>query len=385
MLLSKMEGIPSLTARSHIFRRWSVTMYKTLRLHNFRGFSSYSLGDLTRINLLVGKNNAGKTSILEAIEILSHGGRPSSLLRSPSRRGEVTSESRDPALRAEYDIRYLFHQHRIREGSTFEIQADKDLASPAIRCIIRRPESEIEQLELSEQDEPSMTYELFVTGPENEKGSIIKISTEGILASDFRRGPIPYAQLAPPAAVFLGTEGADLNILQKMWDDIVLTSEEERIIKALQIIEPRVERLAFTGGSSRWSSIAWIKLKNDEERVPLGSLGDGIRRLLSLAIYAARASGGILLIDEIDTGLHYSTLKLMWQFITEVAIRLDIQVFATTHSGDCLRALAWLNEEKPGYENIVSVYRVDRFSEQATRYSAGEIEVAERQQIEVRG
>jgi recombinational DNA repair ATPase RecF len=84
MLLSKMGGIPSLRARSHIFRRWSVTMYNTLRLHNFRGFSHYSLSDLTRINLLVGKNNAGKTSILEAIEILSHGGRPSSLLRAAS-------------------------------------------------------------------------------------------------------------------------------------------------------------------------------------------------------------------------------------------------------------------------------------------------------------
>jgi len=358
-------------------------MYKTLSLHNFRGFSRYTLSDLTRINLLVGKNNAGKTSILEAIEILSYGGRASSLLRSPSRRGEVSSESREPGLRAEYDIRYLFHQHRIHEGSSFEIQANNELVSPVVTCSIRRPESV--QLEISDQDEPSMAYELVVKGPENEKGSVINISTEGILAGDFRRGSIPYAQLAPPAAVFLGTEGADLNILQKMWDYIVLTSEEERVIAALQIIEPKVERLAFTGGSARWSSIAWIKLKNDEERVPLGSLGDGIRRLLSLAIYAARASGGVLLIDEIDTGLHYSTLKLMWQFITEVATRLDIQIFATTHSGDCLKALAWLNEEKPDCESIVSVYRVDRSSEQATRYSAGEIELAERQQIEVRG
>lgn len=121
-------------------------MYNTLRLNKFRGFSSYSLEDLTRINLLVGKNNAGKTSILEAIEILSHGGRPSSLLRSPRRRGELSSESREPGLREEYDIRYLFHKHRIQEGSSFEIQANKDLASQAVECIVRRPENEIEQL-----------------------------------------------------------------------------------------------------------------------------------------------------------------------------------------------------------------------------------------------
>jgi hypothetical protein len=358
-------------------------MYNTLRLHNFRGFSHYSLSDLTRINLLVGKNNAGKTSILEAIEILSYGGRLSALLKSPSRRGEVSSENREPGLRAEYDIRFLFHQHRIQEGSSFEIQADNDMASPAVTCVIRRPESV--QLEISDQDEPNMVYELVIKGPENEKGSVITISTEGILSGDLRRGAPPYAQLASSAVIFLGTEGADFNILRKMWDDIVLTSEEEKVIEALKIIEPNVERLAFTGRSARWSSLAWIKLKNNEERVPLGSLGDGIRRLLSLAIYAARATGGILLIDEIDTGLHYSTLELMWKFIIEIAARLDIQVFATTHSGDCLRALAWLNEEHQDYDKIVSVYRVDRSSEQATRYSAGEIELAERQQIEVRG
>jgi hypothetical protein len=358
-------------------------MYTKLRLHNFRGFSNYSLADLTRINLFVGKNNAGKTSILEAIEILSYSGRLSGLLKSPRRRGEVSSESSESGFRAEYDIRFLFYQHKIQEGSSFEIQGNDHSASSVVTCLIRRPESE--QEENSDQDEPSMTYELVVKGPENEKGSVIKISTEGILAKDFPRGRPPYAQLAPSAAVFLGTQGADFNLLQKMWDDIVLTSEEERVIAALQIIEPKVERLAFTGGSAIWSPMAWIKLKNDEERVPLGSLGDGIRRLLSLAIYAARAQGGILLIDEIDTGLHYSTLEKMWRFIIEMAARLDIQVFATTHSGDCLKALAWLNEENPSYDDIVSVYRVDRSFDQATRYSAGEIEVAERQQIEVRG
>jgi AAA15 family ATPase/GTPase len=358
-------------------------MYNTLSLHNFRGFSHYSLSDLTRINLLVGKNNAGKTSILEAIEILSYGGRPSSLLRSPNRRGEFSSQGSEAGLRAEHDIRYLFHQHRIQDGSSFEIKANNDSTFPAVSCVIRNPE--VVQLEISDQDEPSMTYELVVKGPENEKGSVIKISTEGILASGFRGGPISTAQLTPSSAVFLGTEGADFNILQKMWDDIVLTSEEDRVIEALQIIEPKVELLAFTGRSSRWSSMAWIKLKNDDERVPLGSLGDGIRRLLSLAIFAARAQGGILLIDEIDTGLHYSTLEMMWRFIIEMAARLDIQVFATTHSGDCLKALAWLNEENQSHDDLVSVYRVDRSSEQATRYSAGEIELAERQQIEVRG
>ena len=153
----------------------------------------------------------------------------------------------------------------------------------------------------------------------------------------------------------------------------------------MQIIEPNIERIAFTSRDSRWPAAAWVKLRDDDHRIPLGSLGDGIRRLLALAIYVARASGGVLLVDEIDTGLHFSTLEQMWKFIVESAIRLDVQVFATSHSGDCLRALAWLESDMPELAQEVSVHRVERGYSNSERYSANDIEVAIRHDIEVRG
>ena len=69
-------------------------------------------------------------------------------------------------------------------------------------------------------------------------------------------------------------------------------------------------------------------------------MGDGIWRLLALALSLVRARRGVLMIDEIDTGLHYSALEDMWRLVGLTAKRLDIQVFATTHSSDCWKALA---------------------------------------------
>ena len=361
-------------------------MYQSLQIERFRGLSSLETSKLSRVNLVVGKNNAGKTSFLEAIEIVALGGRPVSLLRSPSRRGEVPSEASDSRIRTEYDVRHLFYQHAIQEGAYFRISAKTEESDLTVKCEVRRAESETEELKLfPDQDEIEIPLEVLIKGPENREGTPIPVSPSGILSGELRRSAIQIPHSSQPSVAFLGTEGADPALLQRIWDGLVLTREEEKIVNAMQIIEPNIERIAFTSRDSRWPAAAWVKLRDDDHRIPLGSLGDGIRRLLALAIYVARASGGVLLVDEIDTGLHFSTLELMWKFIVESAIRLDVQVFATSHSGDCLRALAWLESDMPELAQEVSVHRVERGHSYSERYSANDIEVAIRHDIEVRG
>ena len=71
-------------------------MLGTLKLDGYRGFDTYELTDLTRVNLLVGKNNCGKTSILEAVHFLAARGDPFVLVRSANRRGEVNDAGAEP-------------------------------------------------------------------------------------------------------------------------------------------------------------------------------------------------------------------------------------------------------------------------------------------------
>ena len=317
--------------------------------------------------------------------MLAWGGRVASLLRSPRRRGEVSADTNEERPgRVEFDIRHLFHGHNLYDGASFELQARTNGSATIVRCDIGKIPHDDSQLELITEGidlEPQIG--LTIRGPENLEGVLLPVSAGGALMSEPLRRFAPSNQGSSPV-VFLGTEGADAYSLQLIWDRLVLTPEEDKVTAAMRIIEPSIERLAFVS-RDRTSSVAFVKLAGQDERVPLGSLGDGTRRLLALAIYLARAGGGVLLVDEIDTGLHYTTLESMWRFVIETARRLDVQVFATSHSADCVRALAWLQSDAPSLAAEVSVHRIERGLSVSIPYSSGDIETAARHHIEVRG
>jgi hypothetical protein len=183
---------------------------------------------------------------------------------------------------------------------------------------------------------------------------------------------------------YLGTELAE-STLSYLWDAVALTDKEERAIEALRIVEPRIERIAFLGEPSRRSvRNVFVKLADSERRLPLGSVGDGLRHLLALVLHLLPARGGFLLVDEIDTGLHHSVMADMWRLVIESAKRLDIQVFGTTHSLDCVRALAWVRERHPKLADEATVHRVDLNAGRTTAYSLDEIAVAARNHLEIR-
>jgi len=106
--------------------------------------------------------------------------------------------------------------------------------------------------------------------------------------------------------------------------------------------------------------------------------------MLAIALALIQARGGLLLIDEIDTGLHYSVMGDMWRLVVEAAQRSDVQVFATTHSLDCLRGLAWLCDNNPKLAENVSVQKIEPKLNESVAFSAGELIVAVDQEIEVR-
>jgi len=303
-------------------------------------------------------------------------------LRSPRRRGEhATEPEEDRTIRVELDVRHLFQGHKLVEGASFELLGRAGDDETLVRCDVVRNESQLELL--SDRLELEVELALLMRGPENPEGATVPISSGGSVTANALR-KLHDPPVGSPV-VFLGTEGADAFSLQQMWDRIVLTSEEDKVTDVMKIIEPTIERLAFASREIRSSVVAFVKLANENQRVPLGSLGDGTRRILALALYLARAAGGVLLVDEIDTGLHYTTLESMWRIVVETARRLDVQIFATSHSGDCVRALAWLQSDEPELASEVSVHRVETGSNTAVPYSAAEIQTAARHHIEVRG
>ncbi|MFP4099041.1 AAA family ATPase [Coleofasciculus sp.] len=119
--------------------------------------------------------------------------------------------------------------------------------------------------------------------------------------------------------------------------------------------------------------------------IPLSSMGEGMRRILNLAMAAVTVENGFLLIDEIETGLYYEAQTEMWRFILEVAKEFNIQVFATTHSWDCICAFQEALDDLDD-SSVGKLFRLSRKGEDIhpVEYPADELSVAVRQSIEVR-
>ena len=176
-----------------------------------------------------------------------------------------------------------------------------------------------------------------------------------------------------------------------LFEEVVLTPYEDFVVEALRIIEPSIERIATSGTERRRGAFnrairggLLVRCKGIRDRIPIGSMGDGIWRLLGLALALARTEGGILLVDEIDTGLHYSVMENMWKLVNQTARKQKIQVFATTHSRDCYESLAAVCRDSVSEQSEVTIQRVERGKTRSTAYSEQEIIAAAERGMEVR-
>jgi hypothetical protein len=183
---------------------------------------------------------------------------------------------------------------------------------------------------------------------------------------------------------FVTVSSPDFGQFASLWDQIIRAPEKEQIVvRALQILEPSSEDIRFT--SQRTAGGVFVKLRHLPNRVTLSSLGEGMRRILALILSAVTMEHGVLLIDEIDTGLYHRAQTDMWRLLIETAQRLNVQIFATTHSWDCVEAfqeaLAEQAEQSPG-----RLFRLEEWQGgiRAVLYDAEDLAVVIRQAIEVR-
>jgi AAA15 family ATPase/GTPase len=349
-------------------------MISSLKIENFRCFQLFELRDLGRLNLLVGTNNSGKTSILEALNLLTSHADPSALQDVMLYRGEDINSD-------ELDIRHLFYGHEIEPGSHFSIQG-----SPG-KIVNANIDSNVDSYT------PGF---LIIRWPgykrENEslRSSTIKIKLSqknGIPLFEFKN-PHRESKNSKTRNQFVPSSSFGNQQMIEMFEEVVLTPEEELVVQALQNIEPSIERIASIGSDSSGRRFSRgglvVRLAGEKQRIPIGNLGDGIWRMLGLALAIVNARDGVLLVDEIDTGLHFSAMSKMWKLIWETAKRLNVQVFATTHNSDCWTSLAELASTQEPSEEGITIHRIEKDKPHSIVFTERQMAIAAERGIEVR-
>jgi AAA15 family ATPase/GTPase len=115
-------------------------------------------------------------------------------------------------------------------------------------------------------------------------------------------------------------------------------------------------------------------------------MGDGINHILSIILALVNCENGYLLIDEIDNGLHYSVQENLWRVIFDLAKKLNIQVFATTHSNDCINSFTEVLKEENN-ASIGGFYRMQKRKSgriELVEYNSEELNSVSEHNIEIR-
>ena len=367
-------------------------MLRNLKLEKYRSFDEYELNNLSRVNLLVGKNDCGKTSILEAIHFLVSRGDPMVLAECAGRRGEsadVAPRSATPPLAEDGSgsrqvgpsIARFFFGHRFAPGATLRVSGE---GHGCVSVGIRLPDE-------ADDADPS-AFQLLIETSTMGTTFAIPVTEDGYMVN-YRRHRFRgrwFDQPSPPTVQFVTLDSLDGEALREAWDTALKEGRETEAIDAVRLLHEDVESIvfltsdAFRAESGRAGVLLGLAGNGRRERVPLGTHGDGMHRLLALSLGLVRASGGFLLIDEIDTALHWTVMDDMWRLVVETARKSSMQVFATTHSFDCIRGLSALVESRPDIAGEVSIHKIEKRLDKAVNLDAEDLQVAIEQNIEVR-
>ena len=154
---------------------------------------------------------------------------------------------------------------------------------------------------------------------------------------------------------------------------------------SLKFLEPKIERLAYVQVENSEEQIPKIKLEGQNKPWSILTMGDGINRILTFILNLVSLENGILLIDEFENGLHYSVQKDLWEVIFKTAYRLNLQVFVTTHSSDCIKAFSRVMERFPEYSDGKMI-RLDNKNGNisAKEFEADRLHIADENDIELR-
>ena len=306
-------------------------MLKTLEIRRYRGIDALDLDDLKQINLLVGANGAGKTTVLESLILLVSAGPPELIPRLAANRGldvdlDVPRSARDlywapmffnlnieaPARFAgiEGSGRRLDVEMRIERTSVREVQLKKGQSDPFL---------------LSAEDE-QLALRFSSNGVENERRMI--------LGQNAIRIDGPAAKAGIPAA-YISSHSGDAADEAKDLARLGRSKRTHLITDALRQVEPRIRSIEVSLAGGQPVIFCDIGLS---ELVPLSSLGGGILRITRLLLTIASAPGGVALIDELETGLHHSAMSAAWDALRTAAQQFNTQVVATTHSLECVVA-----------------------------------------------
>lgn len=316
-------------------------MISNIQIDKMRCFKDFILDDIGRINIIAGENNAGKTALLEAIFLLFAYNSPDLFMKVNGIRGIVPMPPTPIILWEQFFYQLTDEELNIScslydEDAPISLALFKDTLSSSFKMLPN------EQQNIKPSNMVGYPLRLHFQGYGKSNTGYCTLQDMGF-TTQWELQPIHHKK----HLYYLGPKASFApNMLSELFSTVELAGKKESLLKAIRLLDSSIDDLI----NVTIKGTTYIYAKQNGLALPITAKGDGINKLLHILCVMIANSGGITLIDEIENGFHYSFYPALWKTIESIARSTGGQVFATTHSYECIQdaAIALQDAEDTG-------------------------------------
>lgn len=315
-------------------------MIKTVNLTNFKCFEQLHVEGLQRVNLIGGKNNIGKTSFMESLEL-----------------SVSSNDSFDLAANISKIVKR--RQRNVREDSRF-FEFDIAFNNHTVSITTNAKTIEITYFDefIKKVDDESRIIEYSLPDDLSFDDDSITVMHEPALKLTYQNQTriIPLERIVRPMMRRDSNSITNINFISSnitiereiaiYYGKLVNLNKEDFLNDSLRIFDENI--IALKQIVTERDVVLKLLLKNRVTPVLLSSLGEGINRYIAILCAIWASQDGYLFIDEIENGIHYTNYPKLWKIIFEASEMANCQIFITTHSKECIKAFNKENCENDG-------------------------------------
>ncbi len=324
-------------------------MIDSVHIKNLHGFKDMSLVGLKRINVIAGDSGSGKTALLESI-FVAGGSNPEIYMRSRRWRG-LTDPTRIAPSRRGYEslFRELFFDFDQTQTASVRF-TDSERGDRGLTIKYRLDDEYTLSLQGRGEGSPQAMVPLHFRW--TIRG---KVHEATVQAKD---GNLTFSGFQDVYPVWLISSVRSGHNRLNIFPELSKRKQHVPIVDAIREVFPAIS--ALSRESIAGQIVVCASLDYLSEKLPVGMVSGGITKYLWILTAIASNPGGVVLIDEIEDGFYYSSLKKVLNSIVSFAKDNHVQLFATTHSAEFLQAIADVMEAQPDQFMFIHSERIGK-------------------------